>query len=139
MVSLIIRYLFDHPTYIYSPKTNTTLQSWSSSPVPGNELADKPVYVLTSFSTPSGAEQFCDNLKMLKRASLIGEKTRGSAHAGVFYRIDDHFGMGVPDTSGINPYANPGWQGTGVDPDVRVQAKDAMEAAQKLAASKLRD
>jgi hypothetical protein len=60
--------------------------SWTRSPVPGNRLADKPVYVLTSASTWSGAEQFSYDLKMLRRATLVGETTGGGAHAGVFHR-----------------------------------------------------
>jgi C-terminal processing protease CtpA/Prc len=104
MVSLIAAYLFDHPEYMFNPRDNTTAQSWTKSPVPGNLLADKPVYVLTSGRTFSGAEQFSYDLKMLKRATLVGETTRGGAHAGVFHRIDDHFAMGIPEVKPINPY-----------------------------------
>jgi hypothetical protein len=137
MVALMASYLFDHPEYFYNPRENTTQESWTHSPVPGNELADKPVYVLTSSRTFSGAEQFCYNLKMLKRATLVGETTGGAAHAGVWYRIDDHFGMGIPETKPINPYATPDWEGTGVEPNVKVSASEALETAVKLAQSKL--
>jgi hypothetical protein len=137
MVALIAGYLFDHPEYMYSPRANPTEQSWTRSPVEGNRLADKPVYVLTSASTWSGAEQFCYDLKMLKRATLVGERTRGGAHAGVFHRIDDHFGMGIPEVKPINPYGKADWEGTGVEPDVKVKAADALEVAQKLAESDL--
>jgi hypothetical protein len=138
MVSLMASYLFDHPEYLYNPRENTTVQSWTRSPVSGSKLADKPVFILTSSRTASGAEQFCYNLKMLKRATLIGETTAGSAHSGVFHRIDDHFGMGIPEVRTINPYAKADWEGTGVEPDVKVNAADALETAKKLAASKLR-
>ncbi len=138
MVSLIASYLFDHPEYLYNPREAPTPQSWTRSPVPGNRLADKPVYVLTSASTWSGAEQFSYDLKMLKRATLVGETTRGGAHAGVFHRIDDHFGMGIPETKAINPFSNADWEGTGVEPDVKAKAADALETAEKLAESALR-
>jgi len=136
-VSLISAYLFDHPEYMYDPRESPTQQSWTLSPVAGNRLADKPVYVLTSASTISAAEQFCYDLKMLKRVTLVGETTRGSAHAGVFHRIDDHFGMGIPEARAINPYSNTDWEGTGVEPDVKVKAADALKTAEKLAKSKL--
>jgi C-terminal processing protease CtpA/Prc len=138
MVSLISAYLFDHPEYIYDPRESPTERSWTRSPVPGSRLADKPVYVLTSDSTVSAAEQFCYNLKMLKRVTLVGETTRGSAHAGVFHRIDDHFGMGITETRSINPYSETDWEGTGVEPDVKVKSADALETALKLAETKLR-
>jgi hypothetical protein len=138
MVALMAAYLFDHPEYWYNPRENTTGRSWTHSPVPGNRLADKPVYLLTSARTFSGAEQFCYDLKMLKRATLVGETTGGGAHSGVWHRIDDHFGMGVPETRAINPFAEADWAETGVEPDVKVKAADALETAKKLAESKLK-
>jgi hypothetical protein len=136
-VSLIASYLFDHPEYIYSPRGAPTVDSWTHSPVAGNMLADKPVYVLTSGSTWSGAEQFCYDLKMLKRATLVGETTRGGAHAGAFHRVDDHFGMGIPEEKPVNPYGKADWEGVGVKPDVEVEASKALDAALKLAEARL--
>jgi len=137
MVALMAAYLFDHPEYWYNPRENTTEQSWTLSPVPGNRLADKPVYVLTSARTLSGAEQFCYDVKMLKRATLVGETTGGAAHSGVFHRIDDHFGMGIPETRPINPFSKSDWAENGVEPDVKVKAADALPTAVKLAETKL--
>jgi len=137
MVSLIAAYLFDHPEYMYDPQESPTPHSWTLSPVAGNKLADKPAFVLTSASTNSAAEQFCYDLKMLKRVTLVGETTRGSAHAGVFHRIDDHFGMGIPEVLPVNPFSNTDWEGTGVEPDVKVDAAQALETAQKLAEGRL--
>jgi hypothetical protein len=138
MVSLIAAYLFDHPEYLYNPRENTTSQSWTHSPVAGNRLADKPVYIVTSAITFSGAEQFAWDLKMLKRATIVGEKTGGASHSGVFHRLDDHFGMGIPETAPINPFSQAGWEGTGVEPDVPVKAGDALKRAETLARSRLR-
>jgi len=136
MVSVIAAYLFNRSVAWYDPRNNAAEPTLTQSPVPGSRLADKPVYVLTSAETISGAEQFCYNLKMLKRATLIGETTHGSAHIGTFFRLDDHFGMGIPETKPVNPYGRPDWEGTGVEPDVKVSAADALETAEKLAQSK---
>jgi hypothetical protein len=138
MVMLIAAYLFDHPEYMYSPREAPTERLWTRSPVTGNRLADKPAYVLTSGTTWSGAEQFSYDLKMLKRATLVGERTRGGTHAGVFYRIDDHFGMGIPEVKVVNPFSNADWEGVGVEPDVKVKALDALSTAERLAEKKLR-
>jgi len=138
MVALMSAYLYDHPEYLYNPRENTTRLSWTKSPVPGNRLADKPVYVLTSARTLSGAEQFCYSLKMLKRATLVGETTGGSAHPGSFHRIGDHLGMGIPETKAINPYSETDWEGIGVEPDVKVNAAAALERARQLAEARLR-
>jgi hypothetical protein len=133
---LFAAYLFDHPEYWYSPREAPNEDSWTR-PVPGNKLADKPVYLLTSSTTWSGAEQFCYNLKMLKRATLVGETTAGGAHAGVFHRIDDHFGVAIPQVRSINPFGNADWEGVGVEPDVKVKAANALETAVKIAEAKL--
>ncbi len=138
MVAFMAAYLFDHPEYWYNPRENTSEQSWTQSAVPGNRLADKPVYLLTSASTWSGAEQFCYDLKMLKRATLVGETTGGGAHSGVWHRIDDHFGMGIPETRAINPFSKTDWAEVGVEPDLKVKAVNALAAAEKLAEEKLR-
>lgn len=75
---------------------------------------------------------------MLKRATLVGETTRGGAHAGVFHRIDEHFGIGIPEAMPINPYAKTDWEGTGVQPDIQAKAADALNMAEKLVKAKLR-
>lgn len=137
MVMLIAAYLFDHPEYMYNPRENTTERSWTRSPVPTSRLADKPVFVLTSAKTLSGAEHFSYDLKMLKRVTLVGETTGGSAHSGVFHRIDDHFGIGIPETRAINPFATADWEGIGVEPDVKVESAAALETAKRLVETRL--
>lgn len=137
MVKFLGSYLFKQPTFWYNPRGGAPAELMTASPVPGSRLADKPVYILTSSATWSGAEQFSYDLKMLKRATLVGETTRGGAHAGVFHRIDDHFGIGIPEVKVTNPYSKADWEGVGVSPDVLVKAADALATAEKLAETKI--
>ncbi len=141
MVSLIATYLFDHPTHlndVYSPKTKETKQYWTSTPIPGNRLANKPVYVLTSSTTFSGAEEFSYDLQSLKRATIVGESTAGAAHIVRAQRLDDHFTAFIPFARPINPISKTDWEGTGVEPDVKVKAADALMTAERLAENRLR-
>jgi hypothetical protein len=46
--------------------------------------------------------------------------------------------MGVPETRQINPFSEADWAETGVGPDVKVKAADALEAAKKLAEGRLK-
>ena len=110
---------------------------WTQPDVPGKKFIGKPVFVLTSAQTFSGAEEFSYDLKNLKRASLIGETTGGGAHPVWRHRIDDHFFIGVPFARAINPITKTNWEGTGVEPDVKVPAADALEVARKLAMKRL--
>jgi C-terminal processing protease CtpA/Prc len=59
--------------------------------------------MLTPWTTTSAAEQFTYDLKMLKRATVIGEVTAGGAHAVVWHRIDDHYGVAIPENRAVNP------------------------------------
>jgi Peptidase family S41/N-terminal domain of Peptidase_S41 in eukaryotic IRBP len=141
MVALMASYLFDRRTHlndIYNRTENRTEQFWTQSPMRGNRLADKPAYVLTSAGTFSGAEEFCYDLKNLKRATLVGETTGGGAHPAGPHRIDEHFQIRVPDARPINPITKTDWEGTGVTPDVNVDAEDALKTAEALAARKVR-
>jgi hypothetical protein len=137
MVSLIAAYLFDHPEYMYCPLENTTSESWTHSPVPGNKLANKPVYILTSPRTISAAEEFTYDLKMLKRATLVGETTAGTNHAANLHAIGDNFYVATVEVRAINPYSKYNWNETGIEPDVKASAPDALKAALKLAGEKL--
>ena len=132
MVSLIAAYLFDHPEYMYCPLENTTAESWTRSPVPGNKLANKPVYILTSSRTISAAEQFTYNLKMLKRATLVGETTAGGGEAANLHSVGDNFYVGTIEVSAINPYARSDWNDSGIEPDFKVKAPNALKAALNL-------
>jgi C-terminal processing protease CtpA/Prc len=99
---------------------------------------DKPVYILTSSRTYSGAEQFSYDLKMLRRATLVGETTGGASHANVLHNVDDHFAVGIPEHKPVNPFSDKDWAVTGIEPDLKVEAADAILTAQKLAETKLR-
>ena len=74
---------------------------------------------------------------MLKRATLVGETTSGRGHMGAVYRIDDQFAIRIPGIKVTNPISKTNWEGTGVEPDVKVRAADALHTAEKLALAKL--
>jgi hypothetical protein len=133
----IAGYLFDRPTYMYDPRPHSPVPARTASPISGNTLVDKPVYVLTSSSTQSAAEYFVYNLKMLKRATVVGETTAGHQHSGAFHRINDHFGMGIQEAAPPdNPYPVKGWEVIGIEPDVKVPRREALDVARKLAESR---
>jgi len=142
MVALISTYLFAKPTHLndlWERKSGETQQYWTLPYVPGKRLSSVPVFVLTSHRTFSGGEEFSNDLKVLKRATLVGEVTGGGAHPVAGHRIDDRFTIGVPFARAINPTTKTDWEGVGVEPDVKVPAADALTTAQALAAKELAD
>ena len=142
MVAFLTSYLFNDSTHlddIYNRKEDSTTQYWTLPYVPGNRLPSTPLFVLTSKRTFSGAEEFSYNLKALKRATIVGEVTGGGAHPTMGHRLDDHFQIDVPFARGINPVTKTNWEGSGVEPDVKVDASQALEMATKLATERVRD
>lgn len=140
MAALISSYLFDERTHlgdVYDRGQDTTEQFWTFAHLPGKKLTGKPIFVLTSGRTFSTGEQFSDNLQALKRATLIGEATGGGAHPTAPHRIDDHFFIRVPFGRFINPITKADWEGTGVEPDIKVSAAEALDVAKKLAAEEI--
>lgn len=140
MVTLIASYLFDEPTHlidIYDRSKNSTRQNWTLSYLPGPRLSTQPVFVLTSKRTFSGAEEFAFDLKNQKRATIVGETTGGGAHPVSGHPVADYFMVGVPFAESLDPVTKTNWEGTGVEPDVKVSADDALDTAEKLANDKI--
>lgn len=140
MVTLIASYLFDRPTHlidIYNRKEDSTTQNWTLSYLPGPRLTKQPVFVLTSKQTFSGAEEFAFDLKNQKRATIVGETTGGGAHPVSGHPVADYFNIGVPFAKSLDPVTKTNWEGTGVEPDVKVPAADALATAEKLAREKI--
>ena len=135
MVAYLSSYLFTKKTHLnslWTRRTNVTDDYWTRD-VPGKRFGDeKPVFVLTSRRTFSGAEEFSYNLKNLKRATIVGETTGGGAHPVSGRRVDERFLIRVPYARAIHPISKTNWEGTGVEPDVKVPAGDALATAQKL-------
>lgn len=137
----IIGYLFARPTHFmdtYSRRDHAIHQDWTRARVPGARFVGKPVFVLTSRRTFSAGEAFCYALKTLKRATLIGETTGGGAHPTEVHRIDDHFSISVPVAQSISPVTHTDWEGTGVEPDVKVPAAQALDEALRRARDMIR-
>jgi retinol-binding protein 3 len=141
MIAYVSSYLFDERTHLndlYWREPNRTEEFWTRTDVPGRKFGGtKPVFVLTSRKSFSGAEEFAYNLKALKRATIVGETTGGGAHPGGPERVGEHFALWLPRGRAINPITKTNWEGQGVAPDVAVGADEALDKARELARSSL--
>jgi C-terminal processing protease CtpA/Prc len=136
-VALICSWLLpDEPVHLnsfYSREDDKIEQFWSWPWLPGRRYLDKPVWVLTSGRSFSGAEELSYNLKTLGRATLVGETTGGGAHPVNMYQINPHFEISIPFARAINPISGTNWEGSGVAPDIDVPADRAFDTAYVLA------
>ena len=132
LIQLMCSYLFDkkiHLNSLYWRESNQTVEYWTLDQIDGDRMPDIPVFVLTSNYTFSGAEEFSYNLQTRKRATIIGETTRGGANPGGMRPITERFIMFIPTGRAINPVTGINWEGTGVEPDIKVEADSALAVA----------
>ncbi|HEY9887048.1 MAG TPA: S41 family peptidase [Candidatus Obscuribacterales bacterium] len=142
MVALLCSYLLPaypaiHLNDLYWRPDNTTRQWWTIPHLSGPRYLHHPVYILTSQTTFSAAEEFAYNLQTLERATVVGEHTAGGAHPGQGYRLHDHFWMFVPTGQAINPKTQSNWGQTGVIPNVKVPAELTLLTAHLIALNRL--
>lgn len=140
MVALICSYLFGDKTVhlndLYWRSGNRTEEFWTKEKVLGKKYLNKDVYILTSNRSFSAAEEFSNNLKVLKRATIVGETTRGGANPGRVFRLSENFGVFIPTGRAINPITKTNWEGTGVEPDIKVSKELALKTAHLTALNK---
>lgn len=94
-------------------------------------LRDVPLYYLTSSETASAGEHLALALKRTKRATLIGETTRGAGHYVALAPVGNHLTALVPVGRTFDPDTGWDWEGKGVSPDVSVPAETALDVALK--------
>jgi hypothetical protein len=139
-VAYVCSYLFDGHTHLsdLDVRDKPVEEFWTSTTIPGPRFGGtKPVYILTSSSTFSGAEEFAYDLKQLKRATLVGETTRGGANPGEDHRVAEHLTLFIPNARSVNPYSGTNWDGIGVVPDVQVSAQKARWMAEVMVLKQL--
>jgi C-terminal processing protease CtpA/Prc len=81
--------------------------------------------------------QFAFDLKSQKRATIVGETTGGGAHPVSGHPVGDYFMVAVPFAKSLDPVTKTNWEGTGVEPDIKVATDDALATAARLAREKI--
>ncbi|WP_030869183.1 S41 family peptidase [Streptomyces sp. NRRL F-2747] len=140
-VAFVCSYLLDERTHLntmYWRRDGRREQSWSLPHVPGARFGgSKPLYVLSSDSTFSAAEELAYDLQQLGRAVVVGERTRGGAHPCKGWTVHPHLEATIPVGRAINPVSGTNWEGTGVQPDIPCAAADSLAHAHALALARL--
>ncbi|WP_430405682.1 S41 family peptidase [Fluviicola sp.] len=138
MVQLLLSYFLEEDIEFstsYNRYTDTYYVSQTLPHVPGKKLVDIPLYILTSKATFSGAEAFSYNLKTLKRAVLIGENTGGGENPVEIQVLNVKYIAYISAVRIIKSLSKTAvrWEGIGIEPMIKVNAKDAFFEAQKRA------
>ncbi|MGW7529089.1 S41 family peptidase [Streptomyces sp. NPDC054783] len=118
-----------HLNDLYERATGSTRQYWPLGHLAAPRYLDRTVTVLPCDLTFSGGEELTYNLKVLGRATLIGQTTRGGAHPTDRIALAPQVTVTVPAARAINPVTGTNSEGIGVEPDLAVAAGDALKAA----------
>jgi len=99
--------------------------------------SDIPLFILTSKKTSSAAEAFAYILQASKRATIIGDTTKGEANPGYRIIVNPEMYIMVPTSINRNAITNTNWQGIGVIPDINIGQDKALIMAQAMAYKQL--
>jgi tetratricopeptide (TPR) repeat protein len=114
---------------VYSRGDSSLTEIWTRGDIGMKPRTDVPLFVLIGPNTFSAAEYFAYDLKTRKRATLVGEPSKGGANSVDLFSIDDQFEFYISTARAISPVTGTNWEGTGVIPDIRVPAASALDTA----------
>jgi retinol-binding protein 3 len=136
LLPVFCSYFLKYPTQLnsdYFRIDDLTKENWTVEHIAGKRLTGTPLFILTSRTTFSAAESFAYDMQVNKRATIIGDSTRGGAHSVDLFKIDDRFEIYISTARSFNPVTGKNWEGIGVIPDVYVPAVLALDTAMVLA------
>jgi C-terminal processing protease CtpA/Prc len=116
-----------HLNDIYDRPSGPTVETWTSPSV--SQHYRKPVFVLISARTGSGAEECAYDFQTQKRGTLVGETTLGAANPASRFGVGHGIVVAIPVGRSINPITKTSWEHVGVKPDIAVPAAQALQAA----------
>lgn len=107
---------------------------WSLAELPGRRMDGVDLYVLTSGRTGSSAETFSYVARHSGRGTVIGERTAGAGIGGARLSVGYGLALFVPQ---FEMLTGPGFERSGVEPEVAVPQADALAAAHAMALRRL--
>lgn len=101
--------------------------------IKGSAYSKQQVYILTGAKTFSAAENFAYDMQVLKRALIVGAKTKGGANPGNEFSLGYSFYTFIPTGRSYNPVTQTNWEGVGILPDRVTAEADALDIAYTMA------
>ncbi|MER3317719.1 MAG: S41 family peptidase [Allomuricauda sp.] len=139
MVKALSGYFFNKATYLVSTigrkdeKGNREeRERWSIRNELSEEFSNTPIYIMTSSRTFSAAESFSFGLQVTDRATIVGENTGGGGHMNTFFALPGGYGASISVGRTFDNKTGKGFQGTGVEADIQVEADHAFAKTLEL-------
>lgn len=121
----------------FQMRDGTTASRAQTGELPAGRLTGKPLYVLTSRSTGSAAEEFAYHVANFRFGELVGQPTAGAAHRNGLFPAGQGFVASVSEGRPIHPVTKGNWEGKGVAPTLPTEAPAALETAHLKALERL--
>ena len=118
----------------YTRDGDQTNRLMSLADVPGKRMTGKPLYILTDELTASAAEMFAYIAQRKQLGTVVGATSSGAGNGGNMIPAGSGISFFVPLSRVVD---GPGWEQTGVKPDLEVDPDQALDAAYKAALAKL--
>jgi C-terminal processing protease CtpA/Prc len=137
--ALLASYFFDErrmPLFEIVPRSGEKRVYKTESAELAERNAKRPMFVLTSRRTFSAGEGIAYLLQERGRAEVIGETTAGAANPGRPYPVNESFEVTVPNGKVLSAIRGSNWEGSGVTPDIKVDA-DSLRVAHRRALERL--
>ena len=119
---------------VYNRPLDRTDESWTLAEVPGQRLSGRPLYILQDSDSASAAEMMAYGVQRLGLGSVVGETSAGAGNGGNMIAIGSGLSLFLPQMRIVD---GPGWEGTGIRPDVATDAADALAVAHVAALEQL--
>lgn len=135
MINYLMGYFFKekiHVSDVYIRSEKARVSYTTLPDTTAGRLTEIPVYILTSYKTFSAAEGLSYELHNLKRATLVGETTRGGAHTVSYRALSSGFIVDLPFGNVISPITKTNWEKTGITPDILIPADKALEKTETM-------
>ena len=117
------------PLHTYKFRHNGSFNFVTRDTRGSDRFRSMPLYVLISRDTFSGGESFAYLAKHLKRATVVGEVSKGGANPVNTYRISHDFEAWVSVGSTVNAVTGKNWEHVGVLPQLKTSAEGALNTA----------
>jgi retinol-binding protein 3 len=114
----------------YNRSLDQTEELWTVPDVGGSRLAGVPLYILQDRKTASAAEMLSYVVQRQKLGTVVGERSAGAGHGGNMIPVGSDISFFLPQFRTVD---GPGWEGTGVTPDIRSSSEEALNVAHDAA------
>jgi hypothetical protein len=109
----------------------------SLAELPAGRMVGKPLYVLTSGSTASAAEEFTGHIAGFRIGEVVGETTAGAGFRNEFFALPDGYVISVSVGRAVLAATGKDWEGVGIKPTIAIEEGKALDAARMHAMRRL--